>query len=117
MSKGVNQSTIKASRLLTIRKLEKQFNKLQRRFDQITDPQYIAGRKAELLQLEEESILKHKQAKGLNIQQKKLDNQIVRTNNDKLAVVHLSVGEVDKKAQLTVEALSGIELQNTKIQK
>ena len=51
-----------------------------------------------LLTLENDTVQKIKQAKGLNVQQKKLDTQIIRTNNAKVAVIQLSTGAVDKKA-------------------
>jgi len=38
-----------------------------------------------------------KQSRGLNIQQKKLDNQIVRRNNEKVAAI-ASIGAADKTA-------------------
>jgi len=42
ISKSVVSQTVKGKRILQIRRLEKEYQKLNKRFEQVTDPLYIS---------------------------------------------------------------------------
>ena len=45
ISKSAISTTVKGKRVLQIRKLEKELLKISRRYEQVTDPQYISDTK------------------------------------------------------------------------
>lgn len=70
------QTSVKARRQIQIRKLENELMKLQKRYDQITDPVYISELRGKLKVMEGSFIDASKNTNKLEIQQVLLDKQI-----------------------------------------
>jgi len=51
-----NTTSIKAKRLLQIRKMEKELQRINRRYEQVTDPLYISEVKNKLKQMENDTV-------------------------------------------------------------
>ena len=63
-------------RALHVGKLEKEYQKLEKRFIEVTNPIYLSGLQVQLQKAKEAHIAKLAQIKELEISQKNLDHKI-----------------------------------------
>lgn len=68
--------SMKARRILQIRRIEKELIKLQKRYEMVTDPQYLADMKQQLRTMEQERKEKTDLINKLEIEQVLLDKRI-----------------------------------------
>ena len=116
MVSKMSVSTIKAKRMIQINKLENEYARLSRRFEQVTDPMYMTEIKQKLAVLETEAKDRNTRAGKLEREQQFLDNQIAKKARNVQMFAQAADGAgLDRKQQMQVEALAGIEIQSRKI--
>jgi len=76
-------TSFKARRAMQIHRLEKEFFKLNKRFEQVTDPIYIGDLKQKLRTFENEAKDRSKAAAKLEIEQSLLDKKIMYNDREK----------------------------------
>jgi chromosome segregation ATPase len=112
-SLSVNGSVLKAKRVFEIKKLEQELEKLNRRFEQATDPQYIMSLKKRVKEAEESLKHKREEIARLETEQQKLDKQILIQK--KSSFLHNDSG-TDKHMQELQDVQANTEIQTAKIQ-
>lgn len=78
VSKSVVSQTVKGKRALQIKRLEREYQRLNKRFEQVTDPIYISDLKNRLRAMESESSVKVERIKKMEVEQVLLDKQITK---------------------------------------
>lgn len=105
--------SMKAHRVLQIKRLEKELIKLQRRFETVTDPEYISGLKMNLKEME----VNQKQSKDminkLEIEHTILDKRIIK--NSKNYENLTSLNGQDRKTSMQIEVMASIEITQRRI--
>jgi hypothetical protein len=112
---GVGLS-MKARRILQIKRAEKELLKLQRRYEQVTDPQYLADLKLQLRNMEQERKEKVDHVHKLEIEQALLDKRIQKNAQSYESMFSISGAGQDKKTNLQVEVMAGIEITQRRIE-
>lgn len=116
-SKATNV-TFKARRMLQIKKLENEYLKLSRRYDQITDPVYIGDIKHRLHSMENNKKERLFRSQQLEIEQQQLDKRILKNQRDQSTKYLTADGQyVDKFSQMQQELMVGIDVLEKKIEK
>lgn len=102
--------SMKARRILQIKRAEKELVKLQKRYEQVTDPQYLADLKLQLRDMEQERKEKTDHVQKLEIEQVLLDKRIQKNAQGFERMFSISGTGQDKKTNLQVEVMAGIEI-------
>lgn len=99
---------MKASRILQIKRIEKELMKLQRRFEMVTDPEYVSNMKLKLRSMETEGKEVKDTINRLEIDATILDKRILK-NSKHYQNLNAITGQ-DRKVNLQGEVMAGIEI-------
>lgn len=106
---------MKARRILQIKRVEKELIKLQKRYEMVTDPQYLADLKLQLRNMEQEHKEKTDTINKLEIEQVLLDKRIQKNAQSYESMFSITGAGHDKKTNLQIEVLAGIEITQRRI--